>query len=186
MKTKTSFGKSADLWNDKVGGDGSGIESTKFQIPIFFDMLGRLKGKRVYEIACGNGFLARKLAQAGAKVTASDVSPELIEIAKTRYTSEGISYIVREGTNIQGLQKSYFDAIVINQGIFYIENLDALFKGIHAILKPGGIVVFNFLHPLFPVFRKDIGENSAMGEPIDIVALSKKYPQDYTKQVTKK
>ncbi len=186
MKVKTSFGKFAELWDAKVGEDGSNIEAIKLQIPIFFDMLGNLKGKRVYEIACGNGFLSRQLVKKGVKeVFASDVAPALIEIAKTKYESKDIQYMVREGTDMKGLPKNNFDAVVINQGIFYIENLDALFKGIAGILKPGGVVVYNILHPLFPVFRKAIGEDTSMGEPIDIIELSKKYPKDYTKRVEK-
>ncbi len=186
MKVKTSFGKFAELWDAKVGEDGSNIAAIKLQIPIFFEMLGNLKGKLVYEIACGNGFLSRQLIKKGAKeVFASDVAPELIEIAKTKYDSKNIQYIAQEGTDTKGLPKNHFDAVVINQGIFYIENLDGLFKGIASILKPNGVVIYNILHPLFPVFRKAVGEDTSMGEPIDIIELSKKYPKDYIKRVEK-
>lgn len=186
-KVKTSFGDFAAEWDAKVGDDGSRMQAIKLHLPIMLDMLGSVKGKRVYEIACGNGFLSRQLVKAGAKeVVASDVAPELISIAQTKYESQQIKYMVREGADTSGFKASYFDLVVIYQGIFYIENLEVLFKNIQKILKPGGVLLFSILHPIFPVFRKAMGEDTVMGEPIDIIELSKKYHQSYTQRVTKK
>lgn len=184
MKTKTSFGKFADLWDTKVGEDGSKIPALNLQIPIFFDMLGKLKGKKVYDIACGNGFLARLLAKKGATVTASDVSPELIEIAQTKYNNKGITYEVREATDIKGLPKNHFDAVVINQGIFYIEDLNALFKNIRAILKPQGVLVFNISHPLITTFFYDTAGKHTVAK-VDMVKMAKLYTTSRVEMVSK-
>jgi magnesium-protoporphyrin O-methyltransferase len=43
-----------------------------------------LKGKRVLDAGCGTGALALELAKKGAFVTAVDLSPKLIELAKNR------------------------------------------------------------------------------------------------------
>lgn len=178
MKTKTSFGKFAAAWDEKVGEDGSSIEAIKLQIPIFFDMLGKLTGKKVYDIATGNGFLARKLARSGAKVTASDISPELIEIAKTKYNNKGITYEVREATDIKGLPKNYFDAVIINQGIFFIEDLQPFFKNIAKLLRPKGVLLFNIHHPLLFTSLQAMGRDKINGKKIDHIISAKKYPKD--------
>jgi magnesium-protoporphyrin O-methyltransferase len=43
-----------------------------------------LRGARVLDAGCGTGAMATELAQRGAKVTAVDISPQLIDIAKRR------------------------------------------------------------------------------------------------------
>ncbi len=43
-----------------------------------------LRGARVLDAGCGTGAMAAELAQRGAKVTAVDISPQLIDIAKRR------------------------------------------------------------------------------------------------------
>ena len=43
-----------------------------------------LRGARVLDAGCGTGAMATELAQRGAQVTAVDISPQLIEIAKRR------------------------------------------------------------------------------------------------------
>ncbi|KAF0113850.1 MAG: magnesium-protoporphyrin O-methyltransferase [Rhodobacteraceae bacterium] len=43
-----------------------------------------LRGARVLDAGCGTGAMASELAQRGAKVTAVDISPQLIDIAKRR------------------------------------------------------------------------------------------------------
>lgn len=41
-------------------------------------------GERVLEIACGNGVFARRLAELGAQVLATDFSTSLLELARAR------------------------------------------------------------------------------------------------------
>jgi len=117
----TSFGKFAAQW------DAVATEDTKMKLPtvsVVFSLLGTTKKKIIYEIACGNGFFARTLVEKGAKeVWASDIAPELIDIAKTKYPPEGISYLVREGSDFSGIPKSYFDAVIL-------ENLSLAFISI--------------------------------------------------------
>ena len=48
-----------------------------------FEMLGTVQGKRVIDLACGEGFYTRKLKQAGAaEVTGVDISAEMIRLAE--------------------------------------------------------------------------------------------------------
>lgn len=47
-----------------------------------------LRGARVLDAGCGTGAMATELAQRGAQVTAVDISPQLIDIAKRRLHPE--------------------------------------------------------------------------------------------------
>ncbi len=146
-----------------------------------FSLLGNLKGKCIYDIACGNGVIARKLSKKGAKeVWASDISPELITIATTKYPKEDVRYLVRDATDFGGIPKIYFDAVVIHQGMFFIQNVELLICNIAQALKPGGVFVFTLLHPLYPDACK------AMGDDVDVLAMNKKYLRIYSKVANKK
>ena len=141
-KISSSFDHIADEWDKKIGDGEKG--DRKNTIKAVFELLGNAKNKRVYDIACGNGFLARKLFKQGAKeVWASDASPRLITIAKDKYSFKNIHYSVREAADFTRIPKSFFDAVVVHQGIFYIKDIDALVRGIKKILKPGGSFIFH-------------------------------------------
>ena len=147
-KISSSFDHIAEAWDKKIGEGGN--DGSKTTVKAVFELLGDAKNKRVYEIACGNGFLARKLLEQGAKeVWASDTSSRLITIAKENYPSNDIHYSVRDGANFSGFPKSYFDAVIIHQGIFYIKDIASLVRGVARVLKPKGSLIFTLLHPLF-------------------------------------
>ena len=42
--------------------------------PLILDLLGEVKGKRILDAGCGDGYLSRKLARLGAKVTGVEIS----------------------------------------------------------------------------------------------------------------
>lgn len=77
----------------------------------------------VLELACGNGIFARRLSQLGTRVLATDFSPNMIELAKSRTSEEDlrrIFYMTLDVTNesdLDGLvalshKHMGFDAIV--------------------------------------------------------------------------
>ncbi len=174
----------AEIWDSKTKDTGN--QSDNGNLAAIRKFLGSLKGKSVYEIACGNGYLSRMIKKGGAKeVYASDASPTLIGFAKDKYDRMGINYSVREGTDFTKIPKGRFDAVVIHQGIFYIKDMPKLMKGVRSILKPGGILVFTITHPLFPVFMTEIGQLPTEGGE-SLVPRSRRYSTNYTKPVRKK
>jgi SAM-dependent methyltransferase len=71
-----------------------------------FAILGDVKGKRIFELGCGDGGNAVLLALKGAEVVGIDVSPRAIEIAKDRARLHG----VESRTEFHALPvESYFD-----------------------------------------------------------------------------
>ena len=74
------------------------VEARKYRvephIPSFADF-ARWKGKRVLEIGCGIGTDTINFARAGAKVTAVDLSPKSLEIARARADVFGLSDRIR-------------------------------------------------------------------------------------------
>src|SRR5262245_21550110 len=55
-----------------------------------FDRFGDLQGKEILETGCGTGDFAVFLARSGAHVTAIDVSPKSMEVARERARRNGL------------------------------------------------------------------------------------------------
>jgi ubiquinone/menaquinone biosynthesis C-methylase UbiE len=97
------------------------------------------RGKRVLDIACGSGYGAKILAEAGAeKVTAIDRSPEAIEAAKQNYSHENIAYKTGDAEKIEAADDS-FDLAVSFETIEHLENIEKYLAEIARVLSVQGI-----------------------------------------------
>lgn len=94
---------------------------------------------RVLEIGCGTGTFARELAsKRGARVTAIDLSPRMIDVARTRtQASLGIDYRVHD---FMDLSPRGFDAIVAVNTLHHLP-LAAAASRMAAAVVPGGLVL---------------------------------------------
>lgn len=114
------------------------------EIPDHMELLGDLRGLRVIDLACGEGFYTRLIQKSGAhSVLGVDVSYEMIELAKSKEASEpqGIEYAVCTATNLSQVVIDKFDlastAFLFNCAEDRVE-LAAMFREIASCLKEGG------------------------------------------------
>jgi 2-polyprenyl-3-methyl-5-hydroxy-6-metoxy-1,4-benzoquinol methylase len=117
--------------------------------------LGNLDGMRLLDVGCGMGEEAIFFAKLGAHVTAIDISPVGIEIARKRAAYNGVADRVdaRCGrTDATGLADQSFD-IVHGLGILHHIGLDVGIREAVRLLKPGGKAVF-FEHMGSPLIEK--------------------------------
>jgi ubiquinone/menaquinone biosynthesis C-methylase UbiE len=111
---------------------------------------GRLAGARVCDVACGEGYVSRFLAQAGAaEVVGVDISAALIETAEQRNQYTNLSYQVDNAHHLSTLADNDFDIVVSQMAMMDIPDYEAMFRAVHRILKPGGVFLFTLLHPCF-------------------------------------
>lgn len=122
------------------------------------DLVGDVNGLVIYDLACGNGYMARRFVKEGAKeVWASDISERLIDFAKNKYNASGIKYFVRSADDFTDIPENHFDLITMHMALFYIEDLGKLFQNIHTSLKTDGRFVFTYDHPLRLLAYKVMG-----------------------------
>src|SRR3989344_7663868 len=76
----TSWGPVADWYEGHLASGDTYHE--RVILPNLLRLLGEVKGKKILDVACGTGYFSKKLAELGASVTGTDVSPELIAKAK--------------------------------------------------------------------------------------------------------
>ena len=125
------------------------------------DLRQSINNPIVLDIGCGNGKLARMLAeQTGARVSGFDISAKLIEIAQQQewHSPLGIQYAVADQLSFRTTTKC--DAAVSVMVLPYAPDITALqqfFACAHQNLKPGTefhSVIFN---PEFTAFDQQIG-----------------------------
>lgn len=115
------------------------------ELPTLFGLIGDVRGKRVLDLACGEGIYARKLKRLGAaKVVAVDLSAEMIALAKLEEEKEklGIEYCVHDASDLGKIGE--FDIVVASYLLNYAtskDHLKAFLDSIFLNLAPGGRLV---------------------------------------------
>lgn len=108
-------------------------------------LIGALEGKKVVDLACGEGFFTRKLKLNGAAtVVGTDLSKEMIALAIDREQAKslGINYFV-EDVRATGPQLDY-DLAIAAWLLVYAhdrEELAAICRGLSRQLRSGGRLV---------------------------------------------
>lgn len=152
-ETRAIWDQNASFWDEKMSGDGNDFQRILVH-PACERLLNLQPGETVLEIACGNGIFARRMAQAGAHVIATDFSTQLLARARARTTehTDRIEYRLVDATReeqILALGSQRFDAAACNQAIMDMTEIDPLMRGIRQVVKPGGRFVFSLSHPCF-------------------------------------
>lgn len=110
--------------------------------------LGNIKNKKILDAGCGEGYVARKLAQLGAKVEAIDKDPKMISMAESleRELKQEINYGVCDILKMN--YKNVFDVVLLSgvPPFFNEKRLLKIFNNVHYALKQQGIMILTTNH----------------------------------------
>ena len=104
------------------------------------------RGRRVLDIACGEGYGSALLADAGAhQVLGIDISPTAIEVARQCFAREGVAFRAGAAEQLPALLDAglTFDLIVSFETIEHVEDVRRFLEGVRLVLEPGGTVVIS-------------------------------------------
>ena len=107
------------------------------------------RGQRVLDIACGTGVVALTAAMdAGAKVTAADLTPELLEVARENARIGGVEIDFHEA-DVEKLpfDDAEFDVVLSQFGHMFAPRPDVAVAEMLRVLKPGGTIAFSTWPP---------------------------------------
>jgi 2-polyprenyl-6-hydroxyphenyl methylase/3-demethylubiquinone-9 3-methyltransferase len=94
----------------------------------------------VLDIGCGGGLLSEALAQAGADVTAIDLAPELVKVARLHALESGaqVDYRVQAAEDLAAEQPGSFDVVTCMEMLEHVPDPGAIIEACKRLLKPGG------------------------------------------------
>ena len=107
-----------------------------------------LRGARVLDIGCGGGLLSEALAQAGAEVTAIDLAPELVKVARLHALESGatVDYRVQAAEDLAAEQPGSFDVVTCMEMLEHVPDPSSVIRACHKLVKPGGQVFFSTIN----------------------------------------
>jgi 2-polyprenyl-3-methyl-5-hydroxy-6-metoxy-1,4-benzoquinol methylase len=100
------------------------------------------EGKRVLDIACGEGYGANLLGRIATKVVGVDLDPTTIEHARRKYRDRNLEFLVGDCLEIPCADAS-FDLVASFETIEHIADHERFLSEIKRVLAPGGIVLIS-------------------------------------------
>lgn len=177
----------AAFWDGLHGADGNSFHRTLVS-PSVEQLLNVQPGERVLDIGCGTGVMARRLAELGAVVMATDYSAAILRIAQERGQPSGepIDYRRADATDeaaLIALGAGQFEAIVCTMAIMDIPDIAPMFRAATKLLTKNGRFVFATTHPAFnsnnPVIFAELADVD--GELVQTMGVKiSKYVQNET------
>jgi SAM-dependent methyltransferase len=139
----------------------------------FIDRLALEPGSRLLDVACGTGNLAIPAARAGAIVTGVDIATNLLEQARARAESEGLTIQFDEG-DAEDLQygDAAFDTVASMFGAMFAPRPELVAAELLRVCRPGGRIAManwtpeGFIGQMFKTTGKHVPPPPTMPSPL--------------------
>jgi len=101
-----------------------------------------IKGRKVLDAACGEGYGSHLMASQAAAVVGVDVDPEAIAHANKHYRAENLSFQQADALNMDFPDHS-FDVVVSFETLEHLAAHDDLLNSFKRVLKPEGVLIIS-------------------------------------------
>lgn len=144
-------------------------------------LLDDLTGKKVLEIACGDGQSLLYCSRRNAKeLWGVDISEKQMAKARQRMQSEEIDaklFLSPMEVN-PGIPEHYFDLVYSIYGIGWTQDLDKTISLIAKYLKTNGIFIFSWDNPILPCIENSNGQYVLKYSYLDELMVQKKMREE--------
>jgi len=148
-------------WRDRQMGEDGDLWHRAIIDPVLLDVLGPVRGLRVLDLACGNGYLTRRFARDGAaRSVGVDRSTRTLAFARRRERrlSTGAEFRQADSAHLVRFADGSFDRVVANMALMDLPDLDRTVREVGRVLAPDGHFVFSIGHPCFDLDDRSLWE----------------------------
>jgi ubiquinone/menaquinone biosynthesis C-methylase UbiE len=152
-------------------GTPAGLERARRRAELLIERASIKPGMKVLEFGCGTGMFSRRIAAAGALLTAIDLSPDLIAEAQ-KEQGPNVAYQIGD-IEMLPFNDAAFDAVVGSSVLHHVQVEKALTNALR-VLKPGGMIAFaepNMLNPQIAIQKNIPYIKRKMGDSPDETAF---------------
>ncbi len=118
------------------------------QLKVLDDRLPLHDGIRALDLGTGEGRFARYLARRGCRVTALDISEEMLHLARARSRQDGvegaIDFLCHPIEDLERLNLGTFPLVCCMELLDHLENPAEVFRTVARRMAPEGALVFSF------------------------------------------
>ena len=142
---KAIAGRAAQVWGQH---GRAGQERVARRARLLADSVGLGPGVRALELGCGTGEYTERLSTHHAALTALDLVPELLAVARSRQFSGRVAWLLGDAEQLP-LPARSLDAVIGNAVLHHVR-LTAGLSEVARVLRPGGRCAFtepNMLNP---------------------------------------
>jgi ubiquinone/menaquinone biosynthesis C-methylase UbiE len=138
-------------WYDKKMGNEGDLWHRSLIDPALIKLVGSVDKKSILDLGCGNGYLSRKFAREGGKVTAIDSSAGMLKNARARDSEKllSIKYLQLDSAHLVTLKDDTFDIVFANMTLMDVEDAEGAICESSRVLKKGGRFIASISHPCF-------------------------------------
>ncbi|OHA26752.1 MAG: hypothetical protein A3C06_01235 [Candidatus Taylorbacteria bacterium RIFCSPHIGHO2_02_FULL_46_13] len=150
MKSRDTSWNSVAGWYDDMLADSESYQQ-KVILPNLMRLAGEVHGKKILDLACGQGFFSESLVKAGASVIGVDLSKELIVLAQKRLGDAG-EFLAGSIEKLPlAIKAETFDSALCVLALQNVRDLDSAVRETARVLKPGGRFLIVLNHPAFRI-----------------------------------
>jgi ubiquinone/menaquinone biosynthesis C-methylase UbiE len=147
-KVKAQFSKTAQAYVSST------IHAKGDELKLLLELAGDVTNKKVLDIATGGGHTALAFAKAGARVTATDLTPAMLETAKAFISEQGVDSVTFQEASAEALPFDHqsFDIVTCRIAAHHFAEPEKFVAEVARVLKPDGI--FLLVDNISPVDAK--------------------------------
>jgi SAM-dependent methyltransferase len=127
------------LWS--LGDFDELAKSIRSTSQTIIDAAGIAPGDRLLDVGCGTGNLAIPAAERGAVVTGVDLTPAMLDVARSEAAAAGVNIELHEG-DVEALEfgDGEFDKVVSVFGMMFAPRHDVAASQMRRVCRPGGTI----------------------------------------------